>query len=65
MSLSAQREALARLHDRYQEAERRYKARILDEFCETCGYRSWVTLPEWIGYLSNTPSHRGKPLRKN
>ena len=38
MSLSAKREALARIHGRYQRAGRPHKTRILDEFCATCGY---------------------------
>jgi len=39
MSLSAKREALARIHGRYQRAGRPHKQRILDEFCAPpCGY---------------------------
>jgi len=38
MSLSAKREALARIHGRYQRAGRPHKTRILDEFCAMCGY---------------------------
>lgn len=38
MSLSAKREALARIHARYQRAGRPHKSRILSEFCATCGY---------------------------
>jgi len=38
MSLSSKREALARIHGRYQRAGRRHKKIILDEFCATCGY---------------------------
>lgn len=38
MSLSGKREALARIHGRYQRAGRRHKKIILDEFCATCGY---------------------------
>lgn len=38
MSLSAKREALARIHGRYQRAGRPHKKIILDEFCATCGY---------------------------
>jgi hypothetical protein len=36
MSLSAKREALARIHGRYQRAGRPHKSRILDEFCAIC-----------------------------
>ena len=38
MSLSAQREFLARIHGRYRRAGRPHKTRILDEFCATCNY---------------------------
>jgi hypothetical protein len=44
MSLSAKREALARIHGRYQRAGRRHKTRILDEFCATCGYHRKAAL---------------------
>ena len=38
MSLSAKREYLAKIHGRYGRAGRRFKTRILDEFCLNCGY---------------------------
>jgi hypothetical protein len=44
MSLSAKREALARIHGRYQRAGRPHKTRILDEFCATCGYHRKAAL---------------------
>ncbi len=44
MSLSAKREALARIHGRYQRAGRPYKTCILDEFCATCGYHRKAAL---------------------
>lgn len=44
MSLSAKREALARIHGRYQRAGRLHKTRILDEFCATCGYHRKAAL---------------------
>ena len=44
MSLSAKREALARIHGRYQRAGRIHKQRILDEFCATCGYHRKAAL---------------------
>jgi len=50
MSLSAKREALARIHGRYQRAGRPHKSRILDEFCATCGYHRKAALR-----LLNTP----------
>ena len=44
MSLSAKREALARLHGRYQRAGRPHKTRILDKFCHPCGYHRKAAL---------------------
>lgn len=44
MSLSAKREALVRIHGRYQRAGRPHKTRILDEFCLTCGYHRKAAL---------------------
>src|SRR5262245_1395483 len=38
MILSANREYLAKIHGRYGRAGRRFKTRILDEFCLNCGY---------------------------
>ena len=36
MSLSSQRESLARIHARYQRVGRAFKSRIFDEFCLHC-----------------------------
>jgi len=44
MNLSAKREALARIHGRYERARRLRQGRILDEFCETCGYHRKAAL---------------------
>ncbi len=44
MSLSAKREALARIHGRYRRAGRLHKSLILDEFCATCGYHRKAAL---------------------
>jgi hypothetical protein len=44
MSLSAKREALARIHGRYQRGGRLHKKLILDEFCATCGYHRKAAL---------------------
>src|SRR6266576_3468381 len=44
MSLSAKREALSRIHGRYQRAGRPHKKRILDEFCAMCGYHRKAAL---------------------
>jgi hypothetical protein len=38
MSLQSRRECLERIRDRYARAGRQYKSKILDEFCQTCGY---------------------------
>jgi hypothetical protein len=58
MSLSAKREALARIHGRYQRAGRPHKTRILDEFCATCGYHRKAALR-----LLNRPLPTGPPKR--
>jgi Integrase core domain len=44
MSLSAQREYLAKIHGGYQRAGRPHKSRILDEFCLNCGYHRKAAL---------------------
>ena len=59
MSLSAKREALARIHGRYGRAGRPHKSRILDEFCATCGYHRKAALR-----LLNRPMPTG-PLKRS
>jgi hypothetical protein len=58
MSLSAKREALARIHGRYQRAGRPHKTLILDEFCALCGYHRKAALR-----LLNRPVPTGSPKR--
>lgn len=58
MSLSAKREALVRIHGRYQRAGRLHKQRILDEFCATCGYHRKAALR-----LLNRPLPPAPPKR--
>lgn len=58
MSLSAKREALARIHGRYERAGRLHKTRILDEFCATCGYHRKAALR-----LLNRPRREAPPRR--
>jgi hypothetical protein len=58
MSLSAKREALARIHGRYQRAGRLHKKIILDEFCATCGYHRKAAVR-----LLNRPLRTGPPRR--
>ena len=58
MSSSAKREALARIHGRYQRAGRPHKTRILDEFCATCGYHRKAALR-----LLNRPLPSAAPKR--
>lgn len=58
MSLSAKREALARIHGRYQRAGRPHKSRILSEFCATCGYH-----PKSARRLLNRPLRSAPPKR--
>jgi hypothetical protein len=59
MSLSAKREALARIHGRYERAGRLHKKIILDEFCATCGYHRKAAVR-----LLNRPLRRG-PARRS
>ena len=61
MSLSAKREALARIHGRYQRAGRPHKTRILDEFCATCGYHRKAALRLLNQPLRTAASKRSGP----
>lgn len=61
MSLSAKREALARIHGRYQRAGRRHQTRILDEFCATCGYHRKAALRLLNRPLPSAPPKRSGP----
>jgi len=61
MSLSAKREALARIHGRYQRAGRPHKTRILDEFCATCGYHRKAALRLLNRPLPKAPAKRSGP----
>jgi len=61
MSLSAKREALARIHGRYQRAGRPHKTRILDEFCATCGYHRKAALRLLNRPLPRRPARRTGP----
>jgi hypothetical protein len=61
MSLSAKREALARIHGRYSRAGRPHKARILDEFCATCGYHRKAALRLLNRPLPTAPPKRSGP----
>jgi hypothetical protein len=61
MSLSAKREALARLHGRYQRAGRPYKKIILDEFCATCGYHRKAAVRLLNRPLRTAPLKRSGP----
>jgi hypothetical protein len=61
MSLSAKREALARIHGRYQRAGRPHQTRILDEFCATCGYHRKAALRLLNGPLPTAAPKRPGP----
>ena len=61
MSLSAKREALARIHGRYQRAGRPHKTRILDEFCLLCGYHRKAALRLLNRPLPTAPPKRSGP----
>jgi hypothetical protein len=61
MSLSARREALARIHGRYQRAGRPHKTRILEEFCAVCGYHRKAALRLLNRPLPTSPPKRPGP----
>ena len=61
MSLSAKREALARIHGRYQRAGRPHKKLILDEFCALCGYHRKAALRLLNRPLPTMPPKRSGP----
>jgi hypothetical protein len=61
MSLPAKREALARIHGRYQRAGRPHKTRILDEFCAICGYHRKAALRLLNRPLPTAPPARSGP----
>lgn len=61
MSLSAKREALARIHGRYQRAGRPHKTKILDAFCATCGYHRKAALRLLNRPLPTAPPKRSGP----
>ena len=61
MSLSAKREALARIHGRYQRAGRLHKKVILDEFCATCGYHRKAAVRLLNRPLRSAPPRRSGP----
>jgi hypothetical protein len=61
MSLSSKREALARIHGRYQRAGRPHKSRILCEFCATCGYHPKSALRLLNHPLRAAPRKRSGP----
>jgi hypothetical protein len=63
MSLSAQREALASIHGRYQRAGRPHKTRLLDEFCATGGYHRKAALRLLNRPLPTAPPKRPVPKR--
>ena len=50
----SKREYLVAIWERYQRVGRRFKSKILDEFCAVCGY----TRKYAIGLLSHKPRHR-------
>src|SRR5437870_2656498 len=61
MSRSAKREALARIHGRYERAGRPHKTRILEEICATCGYHRNAALRLLNRPLPTTPPKRSDP----
>jgi len=63
MSTTSKREYLLALRGRYQRVGRRFKSKILDEFCAVCGYAR----KDAIGLLNRKPGRRQRrpgPKRK-
>jgi hypothetical protein len=56
MGRTSKQQYLLAIWDRYQRAGRRYKSKILDEFCAVCGY----TRKYAIGLLGRKPGRRRK-----
>jgi hypothetical protein len=56
MGRNSKQQYLLAIWDRYQRAGRRYKSKILDEFCAVCGY----TRKYAIGLLGHKPGRRRK-----
>jgi hypothetical protein len=56
MSRKSRKEYLLAIWGRYQRAGRKYKSRILDEFCEVCGYARKYA----IGLLQRKPRARAR-----
>ena len=56
MSLTSRREVLERFRRRYARAGRPYKKKLLDEFCELCGYERKYA----IKLLNHGPRGRGR-----
>jgi Integrase core domain len=61
MSLPSKREYLIKIHGRYQRAGREHKSRILDEFCEICGYHRKAALRLLNRALLQPPRRRPGP----
>ena len=61
MSLSAKREAWARIHGRYQRAGRPHQKIILDEFCATGGYHRKAAVRLLGRPMRTTPFKRSGP----
>src|ERR1035438_6164551 len=61
LSLSAKREALARIHGRYQRAGRPHQTRILDDLCPRGGYHRQAALRLLNRPLPTAPPKRSGP----
>ena len=56
MGRKSKQEYLLAIWDRYQRVGRRFKSKILDEFCAVCGYSRKYA----IGLLGRKPGQRRK-----
>jgi hypothetical protein len=59
---NSKKEYLEAIRDRYQRAGRRHKTKILDEFCEVCGYHRKYAI-ELLNRKRNRPKRRPGPKR--
>ena len=61
MSLTSRQDYVKRQRERYAQAGRAYRKRLLDELCETCGYERKYAIKLLNG---RRRTHKGKPGRK-
>ena len=63
MSQTSRKEYLLAIWDRYQRAGRRFKSKILDEFCQVCGYCRTYAI-QWLSRKPKARQRKPGPKRK-